>query len=754
MIHTISRVLGRLRKSSSAAALDRATSGVVSRLEELEGRRLFAATVNISDSTGASDDKTIALANTAMGQISATQTFHIENIGTSAMNVTNFTKAGAQANDFVVSVTDNLNQAVNATSFTVPANTFYTVTVRYRPTQVGAEAATVTFDTSAANGPNETLAMSSIGLAQTSFAPILVVNDSVAPGFDQSIALADTQVGFNSATETFSLTNVGNANLLVTNFAKTGANANDFIVTVTDAAANTVTNPGFIIGPGQTFTVTVKFRPTVTGPESASISFNTTDINAHNVSLGLSGVGTAPAVPDPVIVISDTVDPADDKTVNFDDTAIGNTSLQSFFAIENQGGSALHLTAITVNGAKAADFPITLYTEAGAVIAGNAMTIPIGAKYFIGVAFHPTVVGAETATITFNTDDPTDPADTLTANGNGVTSAKPFTPSNVQATALSYDQIQVTWTDNSSNEAYFKILRASTSGGVYTQVGTVNVNLTTFTDKLLTPNTTYFYKVAAVNATGSSLPSAIAASATTLAAPVDGIGNTFATATNVGKLNGRVTYSNFVGNPDKNDFYKFTFNVAGQLRAFLTANTADLDIYLYQVQKNNTNKLIARSENPGDADELILKNIQAGTYFLKVTQGTANNDSNYTLQLTANYAGTSRATARVLRDVSERRVYKDFVGANDLSDYFRFSLVGGTAVSLDLYGLAENADINLINKAGKVIKYSHNAGTTSESLRLAIKPGIYYIRVYVPRFTLNTNYTLAIDTVQGPPGSV
>jgi uncharacterized protein (TIGR02145 family) len=89
-------------------------------------------------------------------------------------------------------------------------------------------------------------------------------------------------------------------------------------------------------------------------------------------------------------------------------------------------------------------------------------------------------------------------------NGNSNTTVVPFAPSNLTGTVASSTQINLSWTDNSTNEAGFKIER-KTGTGVYAVVGTTATDITTYSDNGLTPNTTYTYRVYSNNAVGNSL---------------------------------------------------------------------------------------------------------------------------------------------------------------------------------------------------------------------------------------------------------
>jgi len=79
----------------------------------------------------------------------------------------------------------------------------------------------------------------------------------------------------------------------------------------------------------------------------------------------------------------------------------------------------------------------------------------------------------------------------------------PVAPSNLAAETVSTSQINLTWTDNSNNETGFRIER-KVSGGSYSQIATVGANVKTYSDKNLSSNTTYFYRVRAYNSIGNS----------------------------------------------------------------------------------------------------------------------------------------------------------------------------------------------------------------------------------------------------------
>lgn len=89
----------------------------------------------------------------------------------------------------------------------------------------------------------------------------------------------------------------------------------------------------------------------------------------------------------------------------------------------------------------------------------------------------------------------------------------PAAPSTATATALSSASIDLSWTDNATDEDGFYIER-STDGTGFTQIGSVDANVVTYEDSGLDPLTTYYYRVIAYNIAGSSDPSNVASATT------------------------------------------------------------------------------------------------------------------------------------------------------------------------------------------------------------------------------------------------
>ena len=94
-----------------------------------------------------------------------------------------------------------------------------------------------------------------------------------------------------------------------------------------------------------------------------------------------------------------------------------------------------------------------------------------------------------------------------TSEANGVLTCSvtvPTAPSNLQATVVSSTQINLTWTDNSSNEDGFKVERKTGAAGTYAVVKTTSAGVTTYSDTGLTAGTAYYYRIYSYNSAGNS----------------------------------------------------------------------------------------------------------------------------------------------------------------------------------------------------------------------------------------------------------
>ena len=217
----------------------------------------------------------------------------------------------------------------------------------------------------------------------------------------------------------------------------------------------------------------------------------------------------------------------------------------------------------------------------------------------------------------------------------------PVAPSGLIGTAFSGSQINLAWTDNSSNEQNFIIGRSTVAGGPYTDIATVGANVTSSSDTGLSGGTTYYYVVRAANVGGSSANSA-AASATTLATP-SAPGGLTATAISSSQINlswadnssdeqGFVIARSMVSGGPYTDIGTVTANVTSFNNTGLAANM----VYYYVVRATNSAGSSANSAQanattfssaPTPPSGLVATAVSSSQINLSWTDNSSNEDS-------------------------------------------------------------------------------------------------------------------------------
>jgi VCBS repeat-containing protein len=99
----------------------------------------------------------------------------------------------------------------------------------------------------------------------------------------------------------------------------------------------------------------------------------------------------------------------------------------------------------------------------------------------------------------------------------------PAAPSGLSATAISTGQIDLSWTDNASDEDGFYIQRSEDNSN-WSLIDTVGADVTAYSDLTVFPSSTYYYRVRAYNYSGSSAHSNTASATTPAGLNLTGTG--------------------------------------------------------------------------------------------------------------------------------------------------------------------------------------------------------------------------------------
>jgi hypothetical protein len=90
----------------------------------------------------------------------------------------------------------------------------------------------------------------------------------------------------------------------------------------------------------------------------------------------------------------------------------------------------------------------------------------------------------------------------------------PNGPTDLVATAVSSSQVNLSWTDNATDENGFKIERKTGDGGAYSPIDMVPADVISYSDTTVSPGQLYYYRVCAYNVYGDSSSSNEAAAVT------------------------------------------------------------------------------------------------------------------------------------------------------------------------------------------------------------------------------------------------
>ncbi len=284
----------------------------------------------------------------------------------------------------------------------------------------------------------------------------------------------------------------------------------------------------------------------------------------------------------------------------------------------------------------------------------------------------------------------------------------PAAPTSLSATAISNSQINLTWTDNASNEDGFKIERKTGAGGTYAEVGSVGANVTSFSNTGLAASTEYFYRVYAHNTGGNSTFSNEANATTTGTVTIPAVPtNLVATAVSSSQIN--LTWTDASSNEDGfkierrnpgTTVYVEIASVGPNVTSFANSGLAASTKYGYRIRSHNS------------AGNSAYSNLVSATTLAGTTPPSAPSN------LVATAISSSQINLTWTDNASNEDGFKIERKTGAAGTYAEIGAVGANVTSFANTGLAASTQYFyrvLAHNAGGNSVYSNEANATTQS---------------------------------------
>ncbi len=362
------------------------------------------------DSSGNQTNRQLGMATTNVGERSYRGTFSLVNDSDGDVTISNFKLAGSHPQDFEYRVLDANGNEVTGSTFVVKAGETFTIEVTFVPTKDGSRSASFVFTTDSANAAdrNVSLNMAGMGVGKVSepdpepVLPQLEVADSSGNSTNRQLGLPNTRVGQNSSAGTFTLTNNGDGELQVNNFAIGGDHPQDFSYRILDANGKEIKGDSFTVEAGSYVTIEVVFAPTANGSRLGEFNFTTNDPNEAKVRLTFAGLGHSAVTPK--IKVTDSSGNPDNHQLGLANTRVGRTSHAGSYTLSNTGDVALTVRDLILTGDHANEFTYEILDARGNRIDASTFEIAAGERVTILTTVSPKAAGTRLGAFTFKVD--------------------------------------------------------------------------------------------------------------------------------------------------------------------------------------------------------------------------------------------------------------------------------------------------------------------------------------------------------------
>jgi len=341
----------------------------VAQILGMAGEAAAAPTIVVEQPAGTirtSNISTVSFTPSALGK-AVQLIFTIKNTGTTDLTVSALTLDGTNKDDYTVTTPPGATVSPLATT---------TFVVTFNPSAIGLRKAMLHIESTDTTNTPFNIALEGIGTVPQ-IAVYQPAGTALTSGSSTPVDFSGSPVG-TGVDKSFTIKNVGQADLTVGTVTIDGLNSADF--KITPPASTTITA-------GNTVTFTVTFNPSASGPRTATLHIpsNDTTNTPFNVNLAGSGQTTVIAVEQPAgtVLVSGT------STVDFGSPTVGSVVTRTF-TIRNTGAAILTGVAVTRDGTNSADFTVT---------ASPATTVATSGNTVFTVSFKPAASGTRTATL-------------------------------------------------------------------------------------------------------------------------------------------------------------------------------------------------------------------------------------------------------------------------------------------------------------------------------------------------------------------
>lgn len=340
----------------------------------------------------------------------------VVNTGDAPLNIASVGILGPNASDFALLLTEACMSAP------IPPGPPCSVEVSFVPSTVGPEKAFLTFTD---DGPASPQVLEIVGIGS---GPLAVPSPA-------SLSFGNQPMGTSSNGQEVRLKNLGNQNLLISNYQTTGPGLAQFA-----AQADPSCPIGHTVTPGATCTFIVTFAPTAVGFFQAEIDVfdDSGNVQGAEQVIPLTGTGTSAA---PIVSLL----PAQ---LTFGSQSIGTISAAQMITLKNSGDAALTFTGIGLVGSDAASFGIVAGGGNACPVSGG--TLAIGASCTVAVTFAPQSVGTKSASLKF-TDNASSSPQEVPVTGDVIAPAIQISPGSLNFATETVGMTSATQTVTLSN---------------------------------------------------------------------------------------------------------------------------------------------------------------------------------------------------------------------------------------------------------------------------------------------------------------